>query len=157
MLWYNGANFCNIERHTGCGRGCGSDGKSGRLQWGVTNSGPTSDMRATIRIPNNFRVPDTLTLQLGGSQHSGSCKSVQGYKAYIGIKGGKNGVGIETGSCKHKVYPDDFPNSNKAPLFTLSQAIHTILEALRKILLMEFVYQPMRKKVMARSHWSLKL
>ena len=120
----NGANFCNIERHTGCGRGCGSDGKSGRLQWGVTNSGPTSDMRATIRIPNNFRVPDTLTLQLGGSQHSGSCKSVQGYKAYIGIKGGKNGVGIETGSCKHKVYPDDFPNSNKAPLFTL-QPGHT--------------------------------
>src|SRR5690242_6227315 len=63
-------------------------------------------------------------LQLGGSQHSGSCKSVQGYKAYIGIKGGKNGVGIETGSCDHKKYPDDFPNSNKAPGFTL-QPGHT--------------------------------
>jgi hypothetical protein len=63
-------------------------------------------------------------LQLGGSQHSGSCKSVQGYKAYIGIKGGKNGVGIETGSCDHQKYPDDFPNSNKAPGFTL-QPGHT--------------------------------
>ena len=87
-----------------------------------------------------MKVQDTATLQMGGSRHSGDCTSVQGYKAYIGINGGKNGVGIETGSCGHKVYPHDFPNSNKAPLFTLgSQAIHTILEELRKTSVMEFV------------------
>jgi hypothetical protein len=66
-----------------------------------------------------MKVQDTATLQMGGSRHSGNCKSVQGYKAYIGINGGKNGVGIETGTCKDKNYPPDFPNSNTAPFFTL--------------------------------------
>ena len=105
--------------------GCGKGGKEcERLQVGWTNGANTSDLRVSITIPSTMKVQDTATLQMGGSRHSGDCTSVQGYKAYIGINGGKNGVGIETGSCGHKVYPHDFPNSNKAPLFTL-QPGHT--------------------------------
>jgi hypothetical protein len=42
---------------------------------------------------------DTATLQVGGVAHHSGC-STDGYKAYVGINGGNNGIGTETGVGK---------------------------------------------------------
>ena len=117
--WWRGLGSLFPPEITHKTSGCGKGGKEcERLQVGWTNGANKSDLRVSITIPSTMKVQDTATLQMGGSRHSGDCTSVQGYKAYIGI----NGATMEMKhslSCGHKVYPHDFPNSNKAPLFTL--------------------------------------
>ena len=100
----NGPDINEISTHTsGCGPGIE---KCNRLQYGVGNGDATSDFHVRITIPPDYKANDTATLQLGGGRHSDDCSSVAGYKGYLGINGGKTGIGIEYNTCDKKKYLD---------------------------------------------------
>jgi len=62
-----------------------------------------------VKIPSTWTGVDSATLQVGGVAHHDNCNT-DGYKAYVGINGGDNGIGTETGD-KH--YTDLHANCDK--------------------------------------------
>ncbi|HEY1248901.1 MAG TPA: hypothetical protein VGE97_07940, partial [Nitrososphaera sp.] len=67
--------------------------------YGVFNDSAEVDFNVTVTIPRTWTGVDSATLQVGGVEHKDGCNT-DGYKAYVGINGGDNGIGTETGIKK---------------------------------------------------------
>ena len=97
----DGHIFKEIRCQTGCNKQCGRnptcDSKtSPRLQYGVYNNSPEVDFNVTVKIPCKLG-PRVDSANVTGWRRCTSWSVViqNGYKAYVGINGGDNGIGTE--------------------------------------------------------------